>query len=174
MEWKAEGRTIRDVLMQGLPVIWDGRECIQFLKQHDYNWRQMEWIGWFFDFAARQLLIETLGGSEGPRFGRTRMDYKRDFVWDFKAHPIKSTGRDEAILNDCEAVNSCIENKGGIGFVIAVGVAVYDITGEFKRWHDSLKGGTSAYERESFTRCQVAEEKNQVQPDRLRNALPKE
>lgn len=152
MQEREEGEAIRSILNQRLPKVWYGKDCILFLKNHNYNWKQMEWIGWYFEFAARLVLIETLGGSKGPRFGRTTMDYKRNYVWDFKAHPIKNQGKDEAILNDCEAVNFCIEKHGGIGFVIAIGSATYDNMGEFKNWHDSLKGGISDYEIERIER----------------------
>ena len=52
------------------------------------------------------------------------------------------------ILNDKEAMDLCVQKYHGIGFSVIQGNAVFDQTGEFKAWHDALKGGHSVYERE--------------------------
>lgn len=133
-----------------MPPAWDGMECIQALKSVDYNWRQMEWIGWYNEFKAKQVVRAALGGDDGPRYGRTGFDYRRKGVWDFKAHP---AGKRWTILNDREAVDTCIKEYGAAGFVVTLGEAEYnDVAGTFKLWHDELKGGTSRYERERIAR----------------------
>lgn len=62
------------------------------------------------------------------------------------------SGRDDAIMNDCEAVDACIASHSGLGFFTAIGVATYDGYREFKKWHGSLKGGVSDYEKERVAR----------------------
>lgn len=148
-----ESALIRKVLRENIPQVWDGRKCILELKEADYNWKQMEWIGWYFEYKARLVLINTIGGSEGPTYGNTTFDYKKQYVWDFKAHPSNSSSHPWAIMNDCEAVQSCIRDNHGLGFVIAMGNAFYnDEDQSFKIWHDNLKGGKSKYEQERIKR----------------------
>lgn len=131
---------------------WDGRACIEYLRKHDYNWRQMEWIGFYFEFRAKQILASTHGGGTGPTIGNVTIDYAvRGEPWDFKAHPTKPNDG-WVYLNDVEGVDTCALHLGGIGWIIAVGNAVYDTDGSFKRWHDELKGGRSNYEKERIAR----------------------
>jgi hypothetical protein len=131
---------------------WDGKECIEFLRSQDYNWRQMEWIGFYFEFRAKQILSKAMAGGAGPTIGNVTIDYAvRGEPWDFKAHPSKPSGG-WVYLNDVAAVDTCALHLGGIGWVIAVGEAEYDEDGSFKRWHDDLKGERSVYEAERIAR----------------------
>jgi hypothetical protein len=147
----AEASAIRRVLLDHIPVVWDGKKCILELKKAAYNWKQMEWIGWYFEYAAKQVLVQELGGSDGPAFGNTKIDYRRGYCWDLKAHVLNS-GNPWAVLNDKEAIDNCIVTYGAVGFVIACGIAEYDSEGEFKAWHDALKGKVSKYEQERIRR----------------------
>jgi hypothetical protein len=147
---RAEGRLICDVLVRDMPKMWEGRASILELQRANYNWRQMEWIGWYNEMKAGEIVRSSLGGGDGPRYGNTTFDFRRKCVWDFKVHP---EGDSWTILNDREAVDSCIRDHGVLGFVITLGVAdLNDSAGTFKRWHDQLKGGTSRYEHERIAR----------------------
>jgi len=148
-----EAKDIRKVLKTYLPKSWDGQQCILDLKEAKYNWRQMEWVGWYFEYMARKTLIDRIGGKVGPKYGKTTLDYQKNFVWDFKSHILNSPGHPWAIMNDCEAANRCIEENNGIGFIIAVGEAIYnDEDGSFYKWHEELKGEISAYVRKRIAR----------------------
>lgn len=136
---------IAETLADLMPRHWDGRACVEELKRANYHWRQMEWIGFWFQFRALQVLAE-LGASVGPTIGSVTFDCALDGVWDFKAHPLKC-GAGYAYLNDEEAVDTALREYGHVGWLIAVGKADYDGTGSFKRWHDILKGKESAYVR---------------------------
>lgn len=139
-----------DQLIKVLPKFVDGKKAILEMKDGgSRNWRQMEWIGFWFEFFLEKNLIPILGGSRGPTFGTTQFDFKKKFVWDLKAHP---SGSKNLILNDQIAIKNCIESEHGLGFIIISGVAKYDGNGEFKNWHDNLKGGTSTYEKERVAR----------------------
>jgi len=143
------------ILKTSLPKTIDGKEAILELKRIDYNWKQMEWIGWYFEHLLFTTIIGALGGTGGPTFGNTAFDYKKKYVWDFKTHPIltpKGNRNDTMILNDKEAIDLCVQKYNGIGFIVVHGNAVFDQTGEFKSWHDALKGGHSDYERERIKR----------------------
>jgi hypothetical protein len=134
-----------------IPDFVDGKSAILEMKNGgSTNWKQMEWIGFWFEFFLETNLIPVLGGSSGPTYGTTRFDFKKKFVWDLKAHPI---GSKTLILNDQKAVRECASKEGGIGFIIISGETTYDDEkSSFKVWHDSLKGGTSTYEKERVKR----------------------
>jgi hypothetical protein len=146
------GNSIRDVLLASMAGRWDGRQCIEYLRERDYNWRQMEWIGWYFEFRAQRVLETQLGGTNGPRYGNVEFDYAWNGIWDFKAHPTNQKAT-WAYLNDVEAVRSCVAEHGHLGWVMACGVAEYEgADQEFKVWHDRLKERVSVYEKDRIAR----------------------
>ena len=154
-ELTSEAGEILSILKNSIPQRTDGKEAILELKRIDYQWRQMEWIGWYFEHLLYSLLTAKHQGKGGPTFGNTSFDYKKKFVWDFKAHPtLTPNGKqnDRMILNDREAIELCVQKYGGIGFIVVHGSAVFDETGEFKAWHDALKGKISSYEIERIRR----------------------
>ena len=65
---------IKNTLEQNLSENWDGKDCILELKTASENdgvnhgWKQMEWIGWYFEWKARQILNNQLGGTIGPKY----------------------------------------------------------------------------------------------------------
>ena len=132
-----------------LPRNMDGRRTILALQQAGARWRDMEWIGFGFEHLARSVLVAQCHASAGPYFGRTQFDVQREHVWDLKAHPRGASG---PILNDREAMELCVAEFGGVGFIIAEGDATYDEDGLFKAWHDALKGGISTYEVDRIAR----------------------
>lgn len=151
---KEEAAAIMGVFNALLPSLLDGRTSIETMKAaeelSDINtqWRQTEWIGWWFEFfVASDAVRQVIKAQPGPSFGHTRFDIQKDYVWDLKVHVDNKQG--DIILNDCEAIDACHETRGGVGFIIVFGIADFDRTGEFKAWHDTLKqadmGGPSAY-----------------------------
>ena len=150
-----EADQILKILSSTLPKKVDGKAAILELKEADYQWRQMEWIGWYFEYKLCTILTHKIGGHKGPAFGNTTFDYQKNCVWDFKAHPCKNPKgkiNEPMILNDREALDLCIQQYLGIGFIVVHGEAVFDSSGEFKAWHDELKGGHSVYEKERIQR----------------------
>ena len=150
-----EADQILKILNSTLPKKVDGKAAILELKEADYQWRQMEWIGWYFEHKLFTILTQKIGGHKGPSFGNTTFDYQKNFVWDFKAHPCKNPKgkiNDPMILNDAEAFDHCIQQYNGIGLIVVHGEAIFDSSGEFKAWHDELKGGHSSYEKERIQR----------------------
>lgn len=141
---EAEGRRLRTALLRNISKVWDGKACVLELQAADYQWRQMEWLGWWFEWRAKHIATARLGGVDGPRYGRTQFDSKLKAVWDFKAHAVQGE-RDWVILNDAEAVERCIIDYGSVGYVIASGETEYDEDGAFYAWHEALKGGPSKY-----------------------------
>ncbi len=134
--------------LSGLPVKWDGRECILQMKERDYHWRQMEWIGFYGQMLAEDLLRGSMS-IPGERYGNAEFDVSGAINWDIKVHP---TTTNASILNDVEATDLSIQENGVHGLVMIAVDALYDETGEFKAWHDVLKGGTSRYEADRIER----------------------
>lgn len=138
-----------------LPCDWDGKQCVLALKEADYNWRQMEWIGFYFEHKCRSLLQPDFC-IPGDRFGTVSFDAKRTFNWDFKSKAIKSDDH-KAILNDKSAMEASVERYGEHGGIIALlDVEYNDSNRTFQTWHSQLKGGLSKYERERKERTAVS------------------
>jgi len=127
-----------------VPKFIDGKEAIMEMKNGgSKNWRQMEWIGWWFEYFIEVKIKPRLEITVGPRYGNTTFDLKLNYVWDLKAHPIN---KDQLLLNDQDAIRDCIAENGGVGFIIVEGEVAYDDEREtFKNWHDTFKGKQSAY-----------------------------
>ena len=152
MNYEEEGNQIYSLIIRNLERHLDGKECILELKEANYQWKQMEWIGWYIEYKLKKILFNHLGGEDGPKFGNTQFDYFKENPWDFKAHIVNSSSHPWIILNDCEAVDLCSEKYNGIGYFIVSGKAVYDDDGSFKEWHSKLKGKTSDYVKQRIKR----------------------
>ena len=145
-----EVTALSGVVEKVLPTVIDGRFAIEVLRSEgSSNWRQMEWIGFWFEHVVETQVVPETGGSRGPTYGRTEFDFQRNFVWDLKVH---LDGSDWLILNDQEAVHACLDEHAGLGYLIVEGTADFDPDGSFKAWHDQLKGGSSAYEKDRVIR----------------------
>lgn len=141
-----EATRIREILKTHLPQNWDGKSCITEMHTAEAtHWRQMEWIGWYFQWKAFDLLTTHLGGAAGGSYGNSDFDYQNECVWDFKAH-VSNSGKPWAILNDSIAIEECIKEHGSVGFIIAEGPAFYnDVQQTFKKWHSEFSGEPSKY-----------------------------
>lgn len=109
------------------------------------NWRQMEWIGFWFEHFVDDVFLTKSTGLTGPRFGTTQFDMMLSEPWDLKAHPDEIR---QVILNEKTAVDACIDQFGAVNYLLIAGKTSYDDENQsFKRWHDQLKGGMSQYEQ---------------------------
>jgi len=146
---------VAEQCLQDIPLNWDGRETVLLLKRVDYNWRQMEWWGFYFEWLCRDRLQREFE-IPGERIGRTTFDAKRTINWDFKAKAIKSDDH-RCILNDKDAMDASIERHGGHGAIIGLFDVEYNDTDRsFQKWHTELKGGASSYELERAQRTAVS------------------
>jgi len=149
--FKAIAKRIADHLST-IPKHWDGKQAILRMQQEGFpHWRQMEWIGFYFQF----LCYEYLSGIvqiPGPRYGKVEFDGFLVIPWDFKAHAI-NTSSHQIIVNDSEAISKGIRDHGSVGVILALGKVEYnDENRSFQQWHNALKGGPSIYERERIRR----------------------
>ncbi len=138
--------------IKNIPLIWDGINSILAMKKSGFlHWKQMEWIGWYFQFLCENFLKELIQMPE-PKFGNVRFDGFYKIAWDFKAHAI-NTSSHQIIVNDNEAPAKAIERYGCVGVILAMGKVEYnDEKRTFQKWHEELKGGKSKYELERIKR----------------------
>lgn len=135
---------------------WDGRRCCEWLRDNQLRGsNDNEWQGFYFEAVARRILGAAFPPPRHParvRYGSTVFDYSLNFVWDLKTHvdiarhPLAGTerrGRRELILNDEEAVRTCVDEQG-LGFLVMGGIGVMDDDGLFVEWHRAFKGKPSA------------------------------
>ncbi len=134
------------------PKKWDGKQSILELKERNYQWRQMEWMGWYFEVLCQDLLSKTDFKIPGNKYGNIEFDSFRMINWDMKTSAIKSDNH-KVILNDKIAINESIKAFGHHGIILAlVDVEYNDKNRSFQKWHTKLKGGLSKYEKNRITR----------------------
>lgn len=161
-----EGQALAAALVEGFTptrfpdgserVHWDGRRAVQWLDRNETGQaRQMEWQGFYWEYQARRILGKSFAPNPHPprtRVGSVTFDYSLNFVWDLKSHtemwrdPVTGKtrrGRSASPLNDAESMDLCIAEQG-LGFLMMSGVAVEDVGGDFKSWHDAFKGREAA------------------------------
>jgi hypothetical protein len=135
-----------------IPVEWDGKNAILEMKKQDYpHWRQMEWIGFYFQYLCEKLLAGIFEFQK-PVYGRVSFDGLYHIPFDFKAHAI-NTSAHQIIVNDSEAISLAIKEYGSVGVIIALGKVIYnDEDRSFQQWHEALKGGLSEYTKTRIAR----------------------
>lgn len=141
--------------LKNIPTVWEGKACVLELKQADYNWRQMEWWAFYFEYLCRTKLSADFE-IPGEKLGTTTFDAKRTINWDFKAKAIKSDDH-RVILNDKSATLKSLEKEGAHGVMMAMCDVEYnDENRSFQKWHAELKGGLSKYEQRRMNRTSVS------------------
>ncbi len=143
-------------LLGSMPAMWNGRKAILEMKKAGYpHWKQMEWIGFYFQFLC-DTKLPSLVKIPGPKYGRVEFDGFAEIPWDFKVHPNKNAkGQDNknVIVNDSLAIAEAIKQFGGAGLILASGDAEYnDENRKFQIWHQKLKGGLSNFEKQRILR----------------------
>jgi hypothetical protein len=132
--------------LETIPKVWDGRKSVLEMKKNGFpHWKQMEWIGFYFQFICENFLPKIVK-IPGPKYGNVKFDGFKDIPWDFKAHAI-NTSSHQIIVNDSEATANAIQEYGAVGLILALGKVLYnDEDRTFQKWHEELKGGKSKYE----------------------------
>jgi len=135
-----------------VPRHWDGKQAILEMKRaENRQWRQMEWIGFYFQFLC-ETRLSAIMEIPGPRYGRPQFDGFLEVPWDFKAHAM-NTSSHEVIVNDSLAIARAISDYGAVGLMLALGKVEYNDEGRsFQKWHGRLKGGKSKYEKSRIER----------------------
>ena len=127
-----------------MPMHWDGKKCILEMKENNgRHWKQMEWIGWYFEYWCNRNLKGVMEMPYSKKYGNVSFDGYLKIPWDFKAHVTQSG--DKIIVNDHQAIKKAIKDFGCVGLIIVTGPVVYDESQEFKKWHDEQKGKITDY-----------------------------
>ena len=123
---------------------WDGKKCILEMKENNgRHWKQMEWIGWYFEYWCNRNLKGVMEMPYSKKYGNVSFDGYLKIPWDFKAHVTQSG--DKIIVNDHQAIKKAIKDFGCVGLIIASGPVVYEKEDEFKKWHAEQKGKETKY-----------------------------
>ena len=123
---------------------WDGKKCILEMKENNgRHWKQMEWIGWYFEYWCNRNLKGVMEMPYSKKYGNVSFDGYLKIPWDFKVHVTQSG--DKIIVNDLQAIKKAIKDFGCVGLIIVTGPVVYDESQEFKKWHDEQKGKITDY-----------------------------
>jgi hypothetical protein len=142
---REEAQALLVVLADAIDAVWDGRRCVETMRDSEFrHWRQTEWIGWYFEFLGIPALVNAFGG--GPiRVQNTAFDYALRSTWDLKAH---SSGRENAaILNDLDAITTCLDGGDGLGFIVLTGEPDYSDSIAFDTWHREQRGAEPAHDK---------------------------
>ncbi len=78
MKFIKNAEQIAEKLKQ-IPKFWDGKKATLEMKESGYRqWRQMEWIGFYFQYLCEKHLSEIME-IPGTRYGNVSFDGFRDF-----------------------------------------------------------------------------------------------
>lgn len=145
-------------MLEKLPIEWDGKKAIREMKEGgSRQWRQMEWIGFYFEFLCEKFLsddrMENMSVRDSrAKYGNVQFDGFLEIPWDYKAHAT-NTSSHKVVINDREAIVNAIQIYGAVGVILAVGDVEYnDENRSFQKWHSELKGGQSNYEKKRIER----------------------
>ena len=131
-------------IIKEMPMHWDGKKCISEMKENNgRHWKQMEWIGWYFEYWCNRNLKGVMEMPYSKKYGNVSFDGYLKIPWDFKVHVTQSG--DKIIVNDHQAIKKAIKDFGCVGLIIVTGPVVYDKSQEFKKWHDEQKGKITDY-----------------------------
>ncbi len=136
--------------LETIPKVWDGKTSILELRENNFQWRQTEWIGFWFEYWCKKNLSEIMNIPYKKKYGNVIFDGFWKFPWDLKTHAINKSRY--VIVNACSAIEQAISEFGYFGLIIVKGKATYDNSQcDFYNWHQELKGEKSKYvlERES-------------------------
>src|SRR5208283_316450 len=135
----------------------DGREAIREMKGDNFpGWQDVEWAGYHIKYLVQKACEEYLPGQFVPYVQRRRHLLKGTYLWDTR---FNANDEEIVILGDVQEYNELTRSNGGIGILVADTQANSDLTGDFIRWHENLKGGISDY---------TAERENDGRPARIR------
>lgn len=144
---------IKRALETEIPKKWDGRDSILQMKDEgSRHWRQLEWIGFYFEHLCGRALQSISEVPSPNQYGNVSFDCFREIDWDFKAHAM-NTSSHQIIVNDTQAILSSIEKFGHLGLILALGKVLYnDEQRTFQKWHEEIKGGMSEYSKQRIAR----------------------
>ncbi len=126
----------------------DGRDAILEMKDAGFpGWQEVEWAGFYIKYLIQKACEEGRAGELQPYDQKRRKRHlvKGNCVWDARFYASDS---DKIILGGVDEYGELVNSHGGVGILIVDAVANSDLNGDFRRWHEELKGGSSEYSLE--------------------------
>lgn len=78
----------------------DGKQAILQMKEEGGKWRQMEWIGWYYEYLLDKMNIRNNTPYYSPTGRKVYLDYRIDgILTDLKTHVLNSNAKG-VVLND--------------------------------------------------------------------------
>ncbi|QCW51015.1 hypothetical protein FE634_12495 [Nocardioides dongxiaopingii] len=130
-----EARRMADVISSVLrryPRFGLKEAVTQMRLEEARQWRQSQWVGWYFEHIALPPCFGAIGGRP-IKSPTATFDFSASHIWDFKTH---SDHGAIAPLNDAVATHWALD-QGGLGFVVLTGDAEFEPWA--KPWLDEQK-----------------------------------
>lgn len=126
----------------------DGRMAILEMKEAGFpGWQEVEWAGFHAKFLVQKMCREKLNGEiQVYDLDKKRHLVRGDYAWDTRFHVYDKS--DKIPLGDVKGYSDLVEKHGGIGLLVVDAAVNTDKNGDFRRWHEELKGGSSEYSME--------------------------
>ncbi len=138
----------------------DGKAAIIEMRDDNFpGWMEVEWAGYSIKYLVQKVCKEKLNGQIAPYDLGKRHLVKGNYVWDARFFA-NERGYD-VILGDLDEYGTIVRENGGIGILVVDSVVSRDLTGDFKAWHEMIKGGASDYS---------IERENEGRPSRVRKS----
>jgi hypothetical protein len=116
MEKYSHDIKILKAYLPSIPKFWDGQTSVLELKEADYNWRQMEWWAFYFEYQVKKTLPNVFT-FPGDAFKNICFDMKGQINWDLKAKFLN--GEEYLFLNNKEMIERTIQETGYYGVITA-------------------------------------------------------
>lgn len=131
---------LNDLLEVPVSKKWDGKSAVLDMQLEDGPYKQMEWIGFYFEHIAQKHFDAEVAGAKEPydfKIGRHLIDAKTHVIND---------GKTDIILNDKQRIDDIVQ-KQPIYYLVLMTEVEYDTDGSFHEWHEQVKGGKSEYSK---------------------------
>lgn len=123
---------------------WDAKKCIQKMKNSNFNnWNQDEWVGFYFEFIARQNHHKGMTPfSYRPQGSNMKFDWIiLDYPADLKAESIELNNKlstmTNVLLNDQKSIKKSIKEHKKLYYIILFGTRKLEELRELKNWKES-------------------------------------
>lgn len=129
---------------EGLHV--DGRKAILEMKKRNWNWREVEWPGFYLKRKIPEICIEKYETQFQERnIGKLYL-LKGTYIWDIRFNALGKT-QDNIPFMSKDNIDGIIEEYGGLGLIVVDAEVDSDDDWSFYRWLQEKKG-VSSYELE--------------------------
>lgn len=129
---------------RGCPYV-DGQEAIIEMKEKGWNWKEVEWPGFYLKHKIRELVISRYP-SDFEEYNQGKLYLvKGEHIWDTRFNVQQRGTWNHVPFMSTDNINKLIEECNGIGVLVVNAIANYDLGFAFYDWHEELKERPSDY-----------------------------